>query len=42
MKDMKITFSVETIREMIGRALHNLQLKIEVLFTLVKVFEENI
>jgi hypothetical protein len=30
MKEMKITFSAETIREMISRALHNPQLKIEV------------
>jgi hypothetical protein len=30
MKDMEITFSAETIREMICHALHNPQLKIEV------------
>jgi hypothetical protein len=30
MKEMNITFSAETIHEMISLALHNLQLKIEV------------
>jgi hypothetical protein len=30
MEEMKITFSAETIREMISHALHNPQLKIKV------------